>query len=149
MTAKLGKLWQCPKCGENFTTVNQWHSCGRFSLDDLFTGCEPATRRLFDRFVELVESCGPVAIIPQRTRVAFQARMRFAAIIPRKRYLRGHFVLARRREEPFFSRIQRYSRRNYVHEFRLDSEGQLTGVFLDCVQEAYRVGEQRHLDGNV
>ena len=149
MAAKRSQLWHCPKCGERFTTANQWHSCGRFALDDLFVGCEPSARRLFDQFVELVKSCGPVTVIPQKTRVAFQARMRFAAIIPRKRYLRGHLVLARRRVEPFFSRIQRYSPHNHVHEFRLDGEEQLTGEFLDCLQEAYEVGEQRHLDEDV
>ncbi|MCG8436205.1 MAG: DUF5655 domain-containing protein [Gammaproteobacteria bacterium] len=148
MASKRSKLWQCPQCGEKFTTANQWHSCGRFELDDLFAGCEPSTRRLYDRFVELVEKCGPVTIIPQKTRIAFQVRMRFAAIMPRKRYLRGHLVLARRREEPFFSRIQKYSPQNHVHEFRLDEDEQLTGAFSDCIQEAYEVGEQEHLDGN-
>ena len=149
MTAERNKLWQCPECGERFTTPNQWHSCGQFRLDDLFAGGEPSTRRLFDRFVELVESCGPVKVIPQKTRIAFQARMRFAAIFPRKRYLRGHFVLACRRDEPFFDRIQRFSPRNHIHEFRLDNEKQLNQAFLDCVREAYKVGEQRHLDGDV
>ena len=149
MTAKSSELWQCPECGERFTTPNQLHSCGRFPLDDLFAGGELSTRRSFDRFVELVESCGPVKVIPQKTRIAFQVRMRFATIFPRKRYLRGHFILARRRDEPFFDRIQRFSSRNYVHEFRLDSEGQLNEVFLDCLMEAYKVGEQRHLDGDV
>ena len=71
--------------------------------------------------------------------------MRFAAIMPRKNYLRGHLVMARRRVEPFFDRIQRYSPRNYVHEFRLDDQRQMTEVFTDCIREAYRVGEQRHL----
>ena len=149
MTAKRSKLWQCPQCGERFTTANQWHSCGRFKLDDLLVVCKPATRRLFDQFAERVKNCGPVTIIPQKTRVAFQVRMRFAAIIPRQRYLRGHFVLARRREESFFIRIQTYSPRNHVHEFQLDSEEQLTEAFLDCIQEAYRVGDQRHLDNDV
>jgi len=148
MTPKRSTLWECPECGEAFTTRNQWHSCGHFSLDDLFARCEPPVRTLFDRFVELVEDCGPVTIIPQRTRVAFQTRMRFAAIMPHKRYLRGHLVLGRRREESCFDRIQRYSPRNHVHEFRLDSEKQLTEAFQDCLREAYGVGQQMHLYGD-
>ncbi|MBV7328342.1 hypothetical protein KFU94_08790 [Chloroflexi bacterium TSY] len=149
MIAKRKKLWRCPKCGETFTTPHQWHSCGRFSLDDLFTRSEPTTRQLFDRFVKLVEDCGPVKVIPQKTRIAFQARMRFAAIMPRKHYLSGHFVLARHREEPFSLRIQQFSQQNYVHEFRLDNEEQLSDAFLDCIREAYNVGQQRHLDQDV
>ena len=140
MTKGYKPLWQCPECGERFTTANQWHSCGKFSLEPLFAGSEPHVGQLFQRFVEAVESFGPVIIIPQKTRIAFQVRMRFAAIHPRKSFLRGHFVLSRRREESFFDRI-RGSGRNHVHEFRLHSNDQFDECFVDCIREAYEVGE--------
>ena len=145
MARNKNQLWQCPDCGEQFTTANQWHSCGSFSLDELFAKAKPETRALFDRFSEAVRSLGPVTIIPQKSRVAFQVRMRFAAITPRSRFLRGHLVLARRRPEPFFERITSYSPKSHVHEFRLDAEEQLSTEFMDCLKEAYSVGEQRHL----
>jgi hypothetical protein len=49
-----------------------WHSCGKFSLDDLFARSQPHVRRIFDKFAKMVRACGPVHMIPQKTRVVFQ-----------------------------------------------------------------------------
>jgi hypothetical protein len=146
MTASPEKaLWRCPACGERFTTRNQRHSCGRFDLDELFAGKAPHVRALYRKFVETVECCGPVTVIPQKSRVAFQVRMRFAALTPRKNCLRGHLVLAERRESPCFVRVESLSPRSHLHLFRLEAERDFTREFQKRVKEAYRVGEQRHL----
>ncbi len=139
------RLWKCPSCGERFTTANQWHSCGKYELAELLDGCAVSTVELFDQFSGLVHTLGPVRVIPQKTRVAYQTRMRFAAIIPRRRCLRGHLVLARHRPAPFFTRVPEYSRRNVVHEFRIDKPDDFTPQFRDWLEEAYRVGCQECL----
>lgn len=139
-------LWTCPVCGERFTTRNQWHSCGRFTLERLFAGKAPHVGALYERFVKTVERLGPVAVIPQKTRIAFQVRMRFAALMPQKDCLKGHLVLASRHESECFEKIESYSPRNHVHVFRLESEKDFTREFQKWVREAYRVGQQRHLD---
>lgn len=139
------QLWQCPRCGERFTTRNQYHSCGKFSLDALFAGSEPHVRELFDRFRAMVEEIGPVTVVPQRTRIAFQVRMRFAALMPQKRALRGHLVLERRSESRFFEKIETYSPRNHVHVFVFRTEEDLTPAFRPWIVMAYRVGCQEHL----
>ena len=145
MVKKQSDLWQCPKCGQRFTSANQWHSCGSFNLDDLFQHSLPGTRELFGHFVKAVEGFGPVTIIPQKTRIAFQVKMRFAAIVPRKKYLRGHLVLGEIYKEDFFGRINSYSPNNHVHEFRLDSKKQLTPGFVEYIGKAYKVGQRKHL----
>ena len=114
-------------------------------MEALFALSEMRVKRLFDLFVELVEENGPVKVIPQKSRIAFQVRMRFAAVQPRKSFLKGHLILSRRREEAFFEKIESISRRNHIHEFRLESEDEMNEQFRDCVREAYEVGEQRHL----
>jgi hypothetical protein len=73
-----------------------WHSCGKFSLEDLFAHREPNVAKLFRQFAKMVRACGPVHMIPQKTRVVFQVRMRFAGVTPRKSHLICHFVCARR-----------------------------------------------------
>lgn len=138
-------LWTCPACGERFTTKNQWHSCGRFDLDALFSTCEPGVRRLYDAFLAAAEACGPVTVIPQKSRIALQVRMRFAALMPQKRALKGHLVLARRAESPLFEKVETFSPRNHIHVFRLESERQLDAAFRRLVAEAYAVGCQEHL----
>jgi hypothetical protein len=63
----LPPLWRCPKCGAQFVSANMWHSCGRFRVEDLFTKCEPQVFELYRRFKRMVERCGPVVEIPQKT----------------------------------------------------------------------------------
>ncbi len=141
----LQTLWECPKCGEMFSTRNQWHSCGSFDLEPLFARCQPQVRRLFDGFLELARDNGPVRVIPQKSRIALQVRMRFAAIMPLKTALKGHLVLAQRNESPRFEKIETYSPQNHVHVFRLVSEDELDGELRRLIAMAYDVGCQRHL----
>jgi hypothetical protein len=122
-------LWKCPMCGEQFTTRNQWHACGTFDLDALFAGSEPIVRRLFERFLKVAKSSGPVKVIPQKTRIALQVRMRFAALMPQKAALKGHLVLARRSPSARFEKVGTYSPRNHVHVFRLKSEAEFDAEF--------------------
>lgn len=138
-------LWRCPVCGERFTTRNQWHACGTFDIEALFARSQPVVRQLYDRFLEIVRASGPVRVIPQRTRIALQVRMRFAALMPQKDALRGHLVLARRCPSDRFEKIETYSPRNHVHVFRLRSDADFDENFCALIAEAYKVGQQEHL----
>lgn len=92
-----------------------------------------------------VRRIGPVRILPEKTRIAFQVRMSFAQVTPRQKWLDGHVVLARRLEHPRFRRIETFSPRNHMHVFRLNEPGEIDGDFHAWLAEAYLVGEQRHL----
>jgi hypothetical protein len=138
-------LWRCPKCRRVFANTNQSHACGRLDLAHHFVGKPPEIRRLFDAVVERVKMLGPVRVLPEKTRIAFQVRMSFAQVTPRHRWLDGHVVLARRLEHPRFRSIQTFSPRNHVHVFRLTSMADIDDEFGRWLAEAYEVGEQRHL----
>ncbi len=71
--------------------------------------------------------------------------MSFAQLTPRRRWLDGHVVLARRVEHERFRRIETFSPRNHLHTFRISSPLDLDAEFASWVTEAYAVGEQRHL----
>ena len=114
-----GRLWACPDCRRRFANRNQSHFCGRYTLDAHFAGKHAAVLDLFEAMVQLLRRFGPVAVVPEKTRIAFQVRMSFAAVSVRRAYLVGHFVLARRLEHPRFLRIDTISLRNHVHHFRL------------------------------
>ncbi|HWC77160.1 MAG TPA: DUF5655 domain-containing protein [Blastocatellia bacterium] len=147
MTREQPELWTCPNCGERFTTAHQWHSCGTFSIEELFRRSDPSVLDLYERFRRIVEECGPVRVIPQKSRVAFQVRMRFAALMPQKRALKGHLVLGKRCESSCFERIVTFSPRSHVHIFKLASEADLNDEFRRWVRDAYKVGCQEHLVG--
>jgi len=139
-------LWQCPECERRFANRNQSHACGRYDLEHHFAGKPPEVRALFDAVVAEVRALGPVAVLPEKTRIAFQVRMSFAQLTPRRRWIDGHVVLARRLESPRFRSVQTFSPRNHLHTFRLSSLADVDDELRAWLAEAYRVGEQRHLD---
>jgi hypothetical protein len=144
MGAASGELWTCPRCGRTFANLNQTHTCAPLrALDDAFAGTDPPVRASFDR---LVDALGPLTVLPEKTRIALHVRMSFAAFQPRTHWLNGHLVLAREAQHPLFRRIRTYSPRNVVHEFRISAPDEVDDAFLELAREAYRVGEQRHLD---
>ncbi|HWY74399.1 MAG TPA: hypothetical protein VN281_02215, partial [Verrucomicrobiae bacterium] len=97
------------------------------------------------KFVALTKRFGPVRILPEKSRIAFQVRMSFAALMLRRSHIVGHLVLASRQPRPFFPRIDTISPRNHVHHFVLRRPGDLSGDFGELVGAAYAVGEQKHL----
>jgi hypothetical protein len=140
-----GPLWTCPRCGRGFANRNQTHTCGLGSLDAHLAGRDPELVAIFWRLVQLAERNGPVTVLPEKTRVAFQVRMSFAAVTPRRRWVDGHVVLARRLEHPRFRRIDSISPRNHVHHFRMARLDEVDDEVAAWLAEAYRVGQQHHL----
>jgi hypothetical protein len=139
-------LWRCPRCKRAFANRNQSHACGRLHLAHHFRGKPPEIRALFDAVVAAVKAIGPVRVLPEKTRIAFQVRMSFAQVTPRQRWIDGHVVLARRLERPRFRRIETFSPRNHLHAFRLTTLADVDAEFRSWLQEAYAVGEQKDLD---
>ena len=147
MTARSQKpLWACAACGRAFANANQAHACGRHDLERHFAGKPPLVREVYDAFLAMLSEVGPVTILPEKTRIAFQARMSFAQLTVRRRWVLGHFVLARRLEDSLFTKVETISPRNHVHHFRLDSPEQVAAL-RDVAREAYAVGRQEHLGG--
>lgn len=140
-------LWRCPKCGRRFANRNQSHACGRHTLSHHFDDKPRAIRALFNQIVAAVRAIGPVRVLPEKTRIAFQVRMSFAQITPRQNWLDGHVVLARRLEHPRFRSVVTFSPRNHLHAFRLTGPEDIDDDFRSWLAEAYRVGAQEHLQG--
>src|SRR2546423_5887956 len=138
-------LWRCPDCGRQFANRNQSHACGRHTLAPHFEGKSKAVRAIFDRLLAIAKKNGPVTVLPEKTRIAFQVRMSFAAFVVRKNWVDGHVILARRLESPRFRRIETFSPRNHLHAFRFESVEEIDDEVVEWFAEAYRVGEQRHL----
>jgi Domain of unknown function (DUF5655) len=141
-------MWACPRCGRAFASRNQTHTCALLGdLDRHFAQASPAVRAAFDRVLAVVSGFGPVTVLPEKTRIALQVRMSFAAFMPRRRWLGGHLVLARRIDSPCFLRVDTYSPRNVVHAFRLTSPADVDAEFVAWLAEAYQVGAQQHRRG--
>src|SRR3954452_15871952 len=121
-TEPFGERWTCPRCGRSFAARKQTHACRAGeppALERHLAGRPAAVVATFWAVVEAARACGPLEVVPEKTRVALHARMSFAALIPRRRWLDGHVVLARRLESSRFRRIETFSPRNHLHAFRL------------------------------
>jgi hypothetical protein len=138
-------MWRCPDCGRHFANRNQSHACGRFTLASHFDGKPPSVRAIFEKVLRSARKNGPIIVLPEKTRIAFQVRMSFAAFVIRKNWVDGHVVLARRFENPRFRRIETFSPRNHLHAFRFESVNEMDEEVEAWFAEAYRVGQQRHL----
>jgi hypothetical protein len=138
-------MWTCPECGRSFANRNQSHFCSHVLLQDHFEDREPNVIDTFERLLLAARKCGPLTVLPEKTRIAFQVRMSFAAFTLRRRWVDGHVVLARRLESPRFRRIDLISPRNQVHVFRLHQPAEVDAEVEAWLAEAYLVGEQKHL----
>jgi hypothetical protein len=143
MPSKLKPLWRCPKCGERFITANIWHACGRFSLEALFAKSEPHVLKLFRKFARMVRACGPVRTIPQRSRVVFQVRVRFAGCYPRKSHLLCSIALPRKLNSRRIVKINEYAPHFISHQFRIHSAEECDAEIQSWLRESYDVGAQK------
>lgn len=143
MTAEL---WRCPQCSRQFANQNQSHSCGVHTVAEFLSGKSPEAVMLYQRFAALVAECGEVVLAPVKTRVGFQVRMIFAAVNKlNDDGLFAHVVLARRLENPRFTRIDSISPRNHVHHFRIQRLDEIDDEVKSWLEEAYLVGKQEHV----
>ena len=83
-------------------------SCVTVPLDDLFARSTPAARAAFDACVALIDRCGPVEVIGQKTRIVIMARVRFAGATVLRDRVRLNIALTRRIEAPWVERIDTY-----------------------------------------
>jgi hypothetical protein len=138
------ELWRCEACGRGFANRNQSHACGRHELESHFAGKPAEVRDIYESFLAMLESFGPVTVLPEKTRIAFQVRMSFAQLTVRRHWVIGHLVLARRVEDPLFTKVESFSPRNHAHHFRLESAADVESLRA-CARDAYAVGRQEHL----
>ena len=104
---------------------------------------------LYDRFIELVEACGPFTYSVAKSAITLKGSRRgFAGLKPKKASLDGYLDLERRVEDPRIRRSGAYTKRLFVHQFRIVSLPELDAEFAGWLQEAYAVGAGAHLDAS-
>ena len=133
-------LWTCPRCGHRFVSANLWHSCTSYTLDDAFARSTPDARAAFDAFVALIERCGPVEVIAQKTRIVIMGRVRFAGATVLRDRVRLNVALTRQIEAPWVERIESYGPRWNAHRFIVRTPEDLEAIpGLDALLcEGYR-----------
>jgi hypothetical protein len=95
-------------------------------------------RALFERFVELVASCGDYTTSVAKTTVTFKGPRRgFAGARPNGDRLIGYFDVMYRVEDARIRSAAPYQKDLFVNHFRVDSMEQLDDDFARWIADAY------------
>jgi hypothetical protein len=141
-------VWTCPRCGARLVSRNLWHSCGRFTLEDLFAGATPGVLELAREYVEMLHSLGDVQVLAQKTRLVCVARVRFAGLLPRRRGFQATFALHRWLDSPRVVKQVDYGPRWRGHHVNVQQRADLDDKLRGWLQEAHDVvGLQADLPG--
>jgi Domain of unknown function (DUF5655) len=101
---------------------------------------------LYHRFIRLAEDCGPFSYAVTKTAITLKGSRRgFAGVKPKRASLQGYLDLQRRVEDARIQRSSPYTKRLFVHHFRVTALSEMDGEFASWLREAYAVGEGAHL----
>jgi hypothetical protein len=141
-------VWTCPRCGAQLVGRNMSHACGDYSVEKFLAGKGARARAMYERFAELVSSCGPLTLAPAKTRVAFMVRVRFCAVERvSERSLRAEFGLPYALDSPRIAKIQELIRGWHVHWLTVTAPEELDEEVRGWLCASYRwMGEQRRFD---
>lgn len=116
-----------------------------WTIEDHLAGKPEEIAALYQSFMALVEGCGPFSYRVTKTAISLKGSQRgFAGAKPKKRSLDGYLDLQRELRDPRILRASPYTKRLFVHQFRITSLGQLDEEFAGWIREAYDVGDGAH-----
>jgi hypothetical protein len=117
-----------------------------FIVADHLLGKDAAIVALYERFVRLVEACGPFEYVIGNDAITFKGQRRiFANAKPKARSLDGLLVLQRRVQDSRIRTVSPFTKRVFGHQFRVTELDQMDEAFAGWVREAYPVGQGQHL----
>ena len=117
-----------------------------WTVERHLAGKPDRVRDLYRRFIELVEASGPFTYTVTKTAISLKGTRRgFAGAKPKMQTLDGFLDLQHVVRDPRILRSSPYTKRLYVHQFRITSSVQLDDEFESWVREAYDVGAGAHL----
>jgi len=101
---------------------------------------------LYRRFIELAEACGPFTYAVAKTAITLKgARRGFAGATLAQTHLEGYLDLQRQVVDPRFRRSRPYTKKLFVHRYRVTTPAELDDEFAGWLCEAYAVGQGAHL----
>jgi hypothetical protein len=118
-----------------------------WTIEDHLRGKPAAAVQMYDRFIELVERCGPFTYSVAKTTITLKGiRRGFAGARPTTRgQLAGYFDLQREVRDSRIIRVSPYTARLFVHQFRVSNIEELDDGFGALLCEAYQVGAGAHI----
>lgn len=119
-----------------------------WTVEDHLTGQPAVSVAMYQRFVEMLAANGPYICTVGKTMIGFKGPRRgFAGAKPTPRGLTGFLDLQRIAEDRRIISVAPYTRRLFVHQFRIADIADLDESFAALIAEAYAVGQGAHMIG--
>lgn len=131
--------WVCPQCDARLVSRNLSHSCGQFTLKDLFAHSDPEVLGLARSYVAMLHGLGEGQVLPQKTRLVCVARVRFAGLTPRRNSFLASFALHRWLDSERIVKTADHGTRWRGHFVRVSSEHDLDDELRAWLQESHDV----------
>jgi len=107
------------------------------AIDDFLQGKHPEAVRLFRKFEQLVQACGPSQEYVLRTVVYFKRRRVFAGAFIRGKRLELILELLRTASHPQLITSYRGTKKVMTHRLRISNESELDAALADLIRESY------------
>jgi Domain of unknown function (DUF5655) len=113
-------------------------------------GANPEVVALYHAFIEMVGGLGPFTYAVAKTSITLKGSRRgFAGATPKRDHLGGYLDLQRRIPEtgvdPRIRNASPYTKKLFVHHFRITTLADLDPQFAAWLGEAYEVGNGAHV----
>jgi Domain of unknown function (DUF5655) len=107
----------------------------------------PESRAMYLRLLEILDVLGTYTIHPAKSTITFKGSNRgFCGAHPKKDKLVGYFDLTRALpSDQRLSSVSPYTKKLFVHQFRLKNIEEMDQTFISWIEEAFAVGNGRHL----
>ena len=105
-------------------------------LDQINNG-NPRVRAAYEDLLRKVRLIGPVIVEAKKTSVHLKARVAFAGVHPRKRYLLLQIVAEKGIQSERVLKVDRISANRVHNHVRIDSPADLDDEVMDWLTEAY------------
>jgi hypothetical protein len=135
-------MWTCPKCKREFKNRNQGHSCGDFTINQVFEKYSPEIFELFSIIYKLVKSFGDMQISPVKSGVMFTANTTFLALKPHSKYLSVEFASGNAYDEFPIEKCVQISKTEFAHILRIENKFEIDSQISDWLSEAYQFNKQ-------
>lgn len=130
-------MWTCPECNRSFRNRNQSHSCGHYSLEDVFEKSSPTIIALFNLIHKEVKSYGAMQIRAVKNGVMFSVKSTFLALKPHSKFLAVEFACGNSYEEFPIEKCVKISKSEYAHIMRIEKMDEIDDQLLNWLKEAY------------
>ena len=112
-----------------------------YTINDHFTGKDPAVRALYDKLLEMLNSFGPIIEEPKKTSIHLVNKSALAGVETRKSYLLLNIKADHKIESPRIQRSEQVSANRFHHKVKIESLDDFDAELEGWLKKAYLISE--------